>query len=100
MAADGAMQSASGSYRNLAALADGFDALTEGAFAVIGQSCRGSTADAFACMTLPTPQVTQHSSNDAKKALSAGGPLSFGDSRRKQSRNSIDSQDGRSGKSR
>lgn len=54
------MQSASGSYRNLAALAEGFgsDALTE------------------------------------------GGPLSFGDSRRKPSRNSLDSQEGRSGKSR
>ncbi|DBA83832.1 hypothetical protein WJX77_001850 [Trebouxia sp. C0004] len=54
------MQSASGSYRNLQALAEGFGG----------------------------------------DALAEGGPLSFGDSRRKPSRNSIDSQEGRNGKSR
>ncbi|KAL3130848.1 hypothetical protein ABBQ38_000180 [Trebouxia sp. C0009 RCD-2024] len=54
------MQSASGSYRNLAALADGF----------------------------------------GSEALTEGGPLSFGDNRRKPSRISIDSQEGRNGNSR
>ena len=98
------MQSASGSYRNLAALADDFvgEALTQGKL----------FTTSFACVLCLNPACTRcvlswFISLNAHINLPLtcflllpGGPLSFGNNKRKPSRNSIDSQEGRNGNNR